>query len=165
MFLVPLLDGTRRLRQRACGVLRQHQHGVVGQIVEERRGGLKEERQVVLDACGGETVADIAVYRHPREISLEARAETAPEIADRVGRKTELARRQQLDPVEPTGGALRLRVETANTVDPPVVQVDAQRRIAAHRENIEQRAADRELSRCTNLWDAGVAGGRQPQSK
>ena len=37
MFLVPLLDGTRRRRQRACGVLRQHQHGVVGQIVEERR--------------------------------------------------------------------------------------------------------------------------------
>ena len=55
--------------------------------------------------------------RHAREVALEARAEAAPEVLDRVGRQAELARRQQLDPLEPAGRALRLGVETADAVD------------------------------------------------
>ena len=61
-------------------------------------------------------------------------------------------------PVELSVRALRLRVEAADAVDLVVEQVDAQRRFAAHREDVEQRAADREIARLVPPGDAGVAG-------
>ena len=135
----------------------------VGQVVEQARGRLEEQRQVVLDAGRREALADVAVQRHARQVALEARAEAAAEVADRVRREAELARRQQLEALEPLARALRVGVEAADAVDLPVEQVDAQRRLAAHREHVEQRAADRELAGRRHLRHARVAGRGQAQ--
>jgi hypothetical protein len=144
---------------------RDRDHRPVGQVIEQARRGLEEQRQVVLDARRGEAFADVAVQRHPRQVALESRAEAATEVLDRVGGEAELAGRQQVEPVQAGTGALRIRIEAADAVDLSVEQVDAQRRLAAHRKDVEQRAADRELSRGCHLGHARVArrGQAQPE--
>ena len=47
--------------------------------------------------AGASPVAHVAVQRHARQVALEARAVAAAEVADRVRREAELARRQQLE--------------------------------------------------------------------
>ena len=70
----------------SCVVLGRQDHcGARRQVVEQRGGTVEEQRQVVLDASRGETLADVAIERHARQVALEARAETAPEVLDRVG--------------------------------------------------------------------------------
>src|SRR6202034_4785624 len=59
--LIALTDAApgalERLRQR-CGV---HDHGVAWQVIEQRCGGLEEQRLVELDACRGGPLAHPAV--------------------------------------------------------------------------------------------------------
>ena len=161
--LVPLDQRAPGVLQRRVVVGRQQHRRARRQVVEQRGRVLEEERQVVLDACRREAFADVAVERHARQVALETRAEATPEVLDRLGRQAELARGQQVEPRQLLERALRLGVEAADAVDDVVEQVDAQRRVAAHREHVEQRAADREVARFGHLRHARVARAREPQ--
>ena len=144
---------------------RQDHRGARWQVIEQRGGLLEEQRQVVLDAGRGETLADVAIERHARQVALEARAEAPPEVLDRLGRQAELAGRQQVEPRQLFERALRFGVEAADAVDDVVEQVDPQRRFAAHRKHVEQRATDGEVAGFAHLRHARVAGAGEAQAE
>ena len=62
-------------------------------------------------------------------------------------------------------GALRFRIELADHLDLVVEEIDAQRRLRAHREYVEQRSAQRELAGCADLRHRGIAGFHQPRAQ
>ena len=163
--LEPLLDRTPCGDERGVVVGGHGNDSAAGQVVEQARRRVEIERQVILDAGRGEAVAYVAIDRHACQVALEARPEATAEIADRVCARRELAGRQQFEALELVAGALRLRVEAAHAVDLPVEEVDAQRQVAAHRENVEQRATDREFAGFADLRHARVAGRRQSQAE
>ncbi len=71
----------------------------------------------------------------------------------------EFPRRQQLDRVDFINGALVVRVEGAQGFDFVIEQVDAVRQLAAHRKQVDQRAAHGELAVFVHRVDATVAAG------
>src|SRR5690606_27615556 len=73
--------------------------GVIGQIVEQRRGFLEEQRQVVLDARRGDAGAQVLVDGAAAEVDVEAFAEAAAKVRDRLLVQGELAAGQQADGV------------------------------------------------------------------
>ena len=162
-FLVALFDRGPGGGEHRRVFARQRHHRPGRQVVEQARGLVEEQRQVVLNAGRCQPLAHVAVERHAGQVALEAGAEAAPEVAHRLRPEAELARGQQVDARQPISGALRFGVEGAHALHAQVHQVDAQRHLAAHREHVEQRAADRELTGNTDLGHAGVAGRREPQ--
>ena len=85
--------------------------------------------------------------------------------AERLGRlvgKRKLARRQQLDPFHWLLRALGFRIEAADRLHLVVEQLDAIRLGAAHREDVEQRAAHREVAGLGHLRHVAVTAGLQP---
>lgn len=57
--------------------------GVLRQVVEEGRGFLEEQRQVVLDSRGCQTAGEVLVDRAAPVVDVEALAEAAAEAGDR----------------------------------------------------------------------------------
>ena len=139
-----------------------HDDRVGGKIVEQRRRLLEEERQVELDTRRRHALTDTAVDRGSVWISFEARTEAPSELPYRLRIQWHFARRQEADAVERIERALRFRIEAADGLDLLIEEIDPQRRRPAHREDIEQRAAHRELAGARDLTDAGVACIRQP---
>ena len=133
-------------------------HRLVRQVVEEGVGRIEEERQPALDAGRCEALADAAVERATGRIAFETGAPAASEGAHRVCIERQFTRRQQAQLGHRLEGALRLRIEAADGFDAVVEEVDAQRRLGAHREHIEQRAAHRELARRGDLRHGRIAG-------
>ncbi len=78
---------------------------------------------------------------------------------DGIGRQRKFAARQQTDTFDLIDGALVFRIEGAQRVDFVVEQVDAVGLVAAHRENIEQRAALGEFAVFVDRGDGAIAGG------
>ena len=144
------------------GGIQLHNAAVRGQVVEQRGRLLKEQRQVVFGTGRRVALADLAVDVAVLRITLEAGAEALPEQAYRGLVQGELARRQQTDFVAAVERALRLGIEGADGLDFVVEQVDAERLAAAHREQVEQGTAYRELAVFHDLGDAAVAGGIEP---
>src|SRR6185437_3882127 len=138
-----------------------HDDRVGRQVVEQRRCLLEEERQVELDAGRREALADAAVNGGPARVALEAGAETPAELPNGIGIERHLARGQQAHALERVERALRVRIEAADRLDLLIEKIDAQRRRAAHREDIEERAAHRELAGARDLTDARISGIRQ----
>ena len=163
--LVTFRDGLPGRTQALLVAGRKHQRRRGGQVVEQVRGLVVEQRQEVLDPGRRESVADVPVNLHPGQVAREACPVTATEIPDRVRIEAELTGRQQLDARQAVGRALAVRVEAADAVDFPVEQVDAQRFFAAHREDVEQRSADREFTRAAHLRHAGISGSGEAAAK
>ena len=141
------------------------EHGVRGQVIEQRLGAVKEQRQVELDPRRRDAVAHAAIDRAARRVALETRAIAAAKGAHGIGVERHFARRQQTHRLERLARALGLRIEAADRFDLIVEQIDAQRRIGAHGEYVEQRAAQGELAGVGHLRDARVTGFGQPQAK
>ncbi len=80
---------------------------------------------------------------------------------NRVGIQRRLASRQDLHHVDHLAGDLRFRREVAQGFDLVIQEIDAQRCVGAHREQVDQRAAHRELAVLGYLRHARVAGGDQ----
>jgi hypothetical protein len=135
------------------------------QVVEQRVGGIKEKRQVELDAGGGDAVAHAAVDCAAGRVALEAGTVAPAEGADRIAIERHLARGEQTHRGERVERALALRVETADRLDFVVEEIDAQRRVGTHRIDVEQRAAHRVLAGAGNLAHARVARLGKPQPK
>src|SRR5580658_10004761 len=80
----------QRTRQRRI----VHQNRILWQVVKERRGGLKEERQVELDSSRRQSLAYSAIDARLRGLALETCAEAATKEAHAIGIERHLARRQ-----------------------------------------------------------------------
>ncbi|VVN39764.1 hypothetical protein PS624_05329 [Pseudomonas fluorescens] len=133
--------------------------GVLRQIIEQGRGFVEEQRQVVLDAGRGNPAAQILKDRAATEVDVETLAEARLEAGHRVFLQRKLAGRQQLDRLDLVNGALVFRIEGAQGFDLIVEQVDAIRQFAAHREQVDQRAAYGELAVLIDRVDVAIATG------
>ena len=98
-------------------------------------------------------------------IALETLAIAQPERLDRIGVQRQLAARQQAHVFQRVARALRFRIELADDLDLVVEQVHAQRRLRAHREHVEQRAAQCELAGRADLRYRGIARLHQPRAQ
>ena len=132
------------------------------QVVEQRRGALEEQRQPGLDAPGHHALADFAVDAAARRIAGELRAVALAEGLDagRVG--GEFARGHQADRLRRALRALAVCVEQADGFHFVVEQVDAEGLLAAHREQVDDRAAHRVLALRLHFRHGLVARGDQP---
>ena len=159
--LVARLRVAPEIGERGVHVVMHHQRGFGGQIIEQRRGGVEKERQVVLDAGRRDAVAHVLVYGALGGVALEGLAKTRAEAGAAGIVHWKLARRQQAHVVHLVDGALRIDVESADRVDDVVLEVDAVGQRAAHREQIDQAAAHAVLARRDDLGQMLVAGQRE----
>ena len=134
---------------------------VVGQIVEQRRGLVEEQRQVVFDAGEGNAVADVLVGQGARGIAFEHLAKARAEAIAGFFIHGELAARQQAYLAHRIQAALGIDVEAADGLDLVVEQVQPVGQDRAHREQIDQPAAQTELAGRGDLGDVVVVRQRQ----
>ena len=139
----------------------QHQHRLGAEVVEDRRRGVEEERQVVLDAGGGDAGADVLVDAHLGRIAFDLLAPACPERGARVLVHRELAARQQAHFGHRVEAALAVGVEGPDRVDLVAEEVDAVGHGRTHREQVDQSAAHRVLAGRDDLADVRVAGQRE----
>ena len=131
------------------------------EIVEQRGGFVKKQRQVVLDAGGQQALADILVDPASGRIALEGftKAHAKRGAGGIVAGK--LARGQQADVIDLVNAALGVDIESADAVDFVVEQVDAVGQCAAHRKQVDNAATDAEFTRRDNLRNMRIAGQHQ----
>ena len=102
----------------------QHDRRSTAEIIENGSGFLKEQRQVVFDACGGNTMANILVNPALGRVAIE---ELTPATAKaRPGRliHREFPARQQAHLRHRVQAALTVRIKGTNAVDFIVEQVN-----------------------------------------
>ena len=136
--------------------------GGIGQVVEQGGGPLEEQGQPVLDSGRGEALAHVAVYRAGVRVAFEAGAPSGAEAADRFRVERKLAGGEQADRAGPVERALGLGVERADRLDLGVEEIDAVGVLRAGGEEVEERAAYRELAVLHDLAHAAVAAELQP---
>jgi hypothetical protein len=130
----------------------------LGEVVEEGRGLLEKQRQVVLDPGRRDAVAHVLVDAALRGIALEGVAEAAAELVAPGFVHRKLARGQQADFRDLVERALGVGIEASDRFDLLVDQVEPVGQGAPHREKIDQPAANAVLARRDHLRDVAVAG-------
>nr|BFE90028.1 hypothetical protein GCM10020185_05640 [Pseudomonas brassicacearum subsp. brassicacearum] len=139
---------------------REKHLGVLGQVIEQGGGFFeKKQRQVVLDTGGRDPAAQVLEDRAAPEIHIEALAKARLEAGHGIFLQRELLGWQQADRLHFVDGPLVFRVEGAQGLDFVIEQVDAIRQFAAHREQVDQGAAYRELAMLVHRVDAAIATG------
>ena len=159
---VEALPGIRaECLQLALHIAMQDDLGIFRQVIEEGGRLVKEKRQVVFDAAGGHAVADVAVQRHARGITVKALTPTAPKGRACRFVQRELAAGQQLDGLDRIQAALGVGVEGAQAVQFVVEEVQPVGQRGAHREQVDEAAAHRVFTGAQHLFDMLVAGQRE----
>ncbi len=144
---------------------RQGEHlSVLRQIIEQRRGFLEEQRDVVLDAGRRNAAAQVLENRAAPEVHVEAFAKARLEACDFLFLQREFTGGQQAYRLDLVDGALSVRVEGAQRFDLIIEQVDTKRQLAAHREQIDQRPAHGELAVFVDRVHIPVAAGFQTRT-
>ncbi len=138
--------------------------GVLGQVVEQGRGLVEEQRQVVLDARRCDAGGEVLIDRAAAEIHVEALTEACAKASDRFLLHREFAGRQQAHRIDLFDGALVFWVEGAQRLDLVVKQIDAIGQGAAHREQVDQRAAHGELAMLVHRIHAAITRGFQART-
>ncbi len=136
----------------------QHQRGGRAEVIEQRGRALEEQRQVILDAGGGDAGAEVFVDAALGRVAFEL---FAPAGAKRRARRVvhrEFAPGQQPHLGHRVQAALRVGVEGADRVDLVVEQVDAIGHRRAHRVEVDQAATHGVFTRRYDLADMLVAG-------
>ena len=128
------------------------------QVVIHGGGGLKEQRQVVLDAGRCHAVAHVFVDAALGRVAIEQFAPAAAEFGARVLVHRELAARQQPHFRHRVQAALAVGVKGAYGIDLVVKQVHPVRHQRAHGEQVNQAAAHRVFAGAHHLRDMAVAG-------
>ena len=158
-----LVVAVARLRperfRRFAEAVGQYRQRVGVQVIEQRGGGIEEQRQVVLHARRRQARFQVLVQRAAARVHVEAVAQQGHRAFDRALVQRHLAARQQLHRFHPVQRALAFRVEVAERIDGVVQQFDAQRRVGAHRVDIQQPAAHGEIAGVEHLRHVPVAGG------
>ena len=139
--LVAALGITPEIFRRRFHSAVQTEQGIGREVIEQAGGGLKKQRQVILNACRSQAVADILVELAFRSVALETVTEILAEARNTGLVERKFTRRQQTDFLDGINAALGVDVKRADGLDLVVKQVDAIRQRAAHREQIQQAAA------------------------
>ena len=154
--LVVLADGLVAALERLLGQVIEPERAIRRQIVRDRNQALMEQRQPVLHA----RIRPAGGYRLEQRIAGH-RAELLeiadPKALDRVGVQQHLADRAQTDPGDFAERALGERVEGADALELVAEQVEAERALAAAREDVDDAAAHGVLARLDHGAAAPVA--------
>ena len=110
---------------------------------------------------GIDAVAHVLVQRRALRVALEHLAKAAAEARAPRFVERELARRQQPHVRDRVERALRVDVEGLDALDVVAEEVEPVGQRAAHREEVDQPAADAELAGRDDLRDVLVAGERE----
>ena len=143
----------------------QRDDRVARKIVDECRGRVEEERQVVLDAARRDACRDVLVQRRLRRIAFEHFAEPAAKARTARIVQRELARGQQPHVTHRIQRALRVGVERLDALDLVPEEIETVRERSTHRIKVDQAAANAELARRHHLRHVRVAGERQLRAK
>ena len=144
----------------------EHEHGALGQIVEQRGGAWRvaigravaeEQRQVVLDALGNDAGAHVLVDAALAHVDIERPMPGIAETGDSSRVHGHFPRRQDAHLGNFGVGPLGVRIEQAQRVDFVVEQIDAHRTRSAHRKHVQQRPPNRELAALGNRVGSAVA--------
>ena len=130
-----------------------------GQIFEKRFKAFVEQRQPVLHAGMAAPGGNGFVERVVGRCGAEQRPVPGAEARDRAGVEAHFRRRRQLEPAARPGGALRERVECAQTLYLVAEQVDAHGRRRAGGIQIDNAAAERVFAGLEHRAHAPVAAG------
>ena len=155
--LVARLRVAPEVGERLVHVPVQGERRLRGQVVEQGRRPVEEQRQVVFDAGRRDAVAHVPVHGALGGVALEGVAEPGPEAGAARLVHREFARRQQPHLAHLVDCALRVDVEGADRVDQVVLEVDAVGQRAAHRIQVDQPAANAVLARGDDLRDVLVS--------
>ncbi len=181
--LIDRHEGAVRWQQRACRVDAQigvaggdgvpvalgclahaGQHGdaqLVAHMIKERRGLVEEQRQVLLEPRRGNALDGVVVENALARVDIEQRLEALAEAGDGATRQRVFMCGQNLDRLDLVATALGVRVEGTQGVDLVIEQVDAQRLLAAHGEQVDQCAAQGVFARLVDRLHRAVTGSRQ----
>ena len=140
---------------------RDHAQEAGRQVVEQGRGAFEEQRQEILDARGQHPGLEVLVERAAARVHVEALAQRGQYLRQAGLVHRHFAAGQHLHRRDLVQRALRFGVEFADGVDVLVQQLDAQRRVGAHRVDIEQATAHGEIARVHHLRHVAVAGAFQ----
>ena len=145
---------------RRRGVAVRDQQRILGQVIEERRHLVEEQRQVILDTGAGNALRNVPVDAGFGRVALEHLAEHLPEMRAPLVIHREFARWQQTDFRHRVNGALGIDVEGLDALDFVIEEIEPVRHRRAHRKKVDQPAADRIFARRHHLSDVRVAGQR-----
>ncbi|MNU90270.1 hypothetical protein D3C71_801310 [compost metagenome] len=139
-----------------------HCQETFGQVVGQRGGLVEEQRQEILDARGQHAGFQILIERAAARVHIKPFAQRGQHLGQAGLVHRHFAAGQHLHCRDLVQRALRFGIERADGVDVLVQQFDAQRRIGAHRVDVEQAAAHGEITRVQHLRHIAVAGAFQP---
>ena len=146
-----LLDGFIHLTVQA-------QRGFFRQVVEQRRGALEKQRQVILDPRWGIATADFLVNARLGRVALEAVAETLAKMRLTLLVQRKLTRGQQADFRHGIQCALGVHVKRGDGFDLVVKQINAVGQHAPHRKQVNDAPPDAEFAGRQHLLDMAVPG-------
>ena len=146
-------------RCRGAGVA--DDHGVIAEVIPERRELFLEQRQPMLHARQPPAFADRLIQRIAGRGRAEFLAIAGAETLDAVVVEQRLGRGEQHEAVEPSGGALVAGVEGADALDLVAEEIKAQRLFLAAREQIDDTAAHRIFAGIVDGIGADIAVGLQ----
>ena len=136
----------------------QHkQQGVFGQIVEQGGRVFKKQRQIGFDARRNQALTDLFVHGAAGRIPFEAVAPITAKQGNAFFVERELTRGEQGDFCDRIGRALGFRIKQPQSFDFIVEQIDSHRLAHAHREHIDQSAAQRKFAGLHHLADRQIA--------
>ena len=148
----------RRRRQRLWA---ERDDGAVGQVVEERRRGLEEERQIALHARMRPPLAHIPISGAARGIDVEGVVPGVPKAAYRGGIQRHLLGGQNPDLLHAPGGALAVGIEGSQALDLVIEEIHAHRLVGTHRKDVQQRTTHRVFTPFRHRAHRGIAGALQ----
>ncbi len=134
-----------------------HSHTIGGQIVEDRRERRVEQRQVILDAGRRHALTHVLIDRTAPHVDVEQLVPTIAKAGDRIGRQREFFRRQDLDGGDLIDRPLCVGIERTQARNFVIEEIDAVRRRRPHREDVDERTADREFAAFGHRVDAAIA--------
>ncbi len=141
-----------------------HRPRLAGQVVEQGGQTVEKQRQIVFQARGGDALGHVLIEWHLARVHVEGVAEGGAEPADALGAERVLGGGQQIDLADLAGGALGLRVEQAQRLDVLVKQLDPERLLRTHREDVHDGAAHREFAVLVDVVALPVAAVHQPRA-
>ena len=136
----------------------ENRQAVGGEIIEQRRRFLEEQRQVIFDAGRRVTGLEILEQTAAPGIDVKAVAQRIQRALQRFAFQRHFAAGQQLHRRVFFQRTLRLRIECADGVDFVVEQFDAIRLVRTHRIDVEQTAAHREIAGVEHLRHVAITG-------
>src|SRR5699024_4622608 len=136
-------------------------NGLIGQVIKQRGGVIKKQRQVIFYACKRNAVADVTVRKGAAGVALEYLSKAGAKAGAGLFVHGELAPRQQLYVIDRVQAALAFNIEAAYGLDLVVEKINAVGQHGTHGKQVNQPAPYGKLARRVDLGDMAVVGQHQ----